>query len=178
MNDQSAVFNAPSKRKLKVFNAYGSHFNETDPTKAKPVLLMTADSLPMTFQIETLRKQGRDVAICNDLGQLQDLLFISVKRWSMLIIEIEGFGGISVMIERLLMLRRERPELAVILVSSRMAFHDFTLERLPICDVSLALPCTASDLQVAVRVAASNNAAWQLRLHELERSAERDAEAA
>jgi hypothetical protein len=49
-----------------------------------------------------------------------------------------------------------------------MAAHDFSTERLPICDSSMALPCTAADLHVAVQNAVSNNLIWQKRLEELD----------
>jgi hypothetical protein len=49
-----------------------------------------------------------------------------------------------------------------------MAAHDFSTERLPICDSSMALPCTAADLHVAVQNAVSNNLIWQKRLEEMD----------
>jgi hypothetical protein len=102
------------------------------------------------------------------MGQFQNLLGLPIEHWSMLIIEIEGFGGITAVIAKLLMLREEHPDLPIILASTRMAAHDFTTERLPICDSSMALPCTAADLHVAVENAVSNNLIWQKRLEELD----------
>ncbi len=133
-----------------------------------PVLVLTADSVSLTFQIEILRGQGCDVVVCSDLRQIQDLLGMPIEYWSMLIVEIEGFGGISAVIGPLLTLRRAHPDLPVVLASTRMPAHDFTQERLPICDASLALPCLASDLKVAIQNALENNEAWQRRVKDLE----------
>jgi hypothetical protein len=64
--------------------------------------------------------------------------------------------------------RGQNSDLPIILASTRMAAHDFSTERLPICDSSMALPCTAADLHVAVQNAVSNNLIWQKRLEELD----------
>ncbi|MEY3959469.1 MAG: hypothetical protein ACKO56_02040 [Paracoccaceae bacterium] len=154
--------------RLKVFKAHDKDASPTGPLTAGPVLVLAADPVPLTFQIEHLRKQGRDVAVCSDMGQFQNLLGLPIEHWSMLIIEIEGFGGITAVIGKLLMLREEHPDLPIILASTRMAAHDFTTERLPICDSSLALPCTAGDLYVAVENAVANNLIWQKRLEDLD----------
>ena len=153
--------------RLKVFKAHDKAA-PTGPLHAGPVLVLAADPAPLTFQIEHLRKQGHDVAVCSDMGQFQNLLGLPIEHWSMLIIEIEGFGGITSVIAKLLMLREEHPDLPIILASTRMAAHDFSTERLPICDSSMALPCTAADLHVAVQNAVSNNLIWQKRLEEMD----------
>jgi len=150
---------------------FKSHQRRSGPRitmAADPVLVLTADSVALTFQIEILRSQGCDVVVCNDLRQIQDLLGMPIEYWSMLIVEIEGFGGITSVIQPLLNLRRLHPDLPVVLTSTRMPAHDFTQERLPICDVSLALPCLASDLKVAIQNALENNEAWQRRISDLE----------
>jgi hypothetical protein len=163
--------------RLRVFKAHDKVTTPSGPLHAGPVLVLAADPAPLTFQIEHLRKQGRDVAVCSDMGQFQNLLGLPIEHWSMLIIEIEGFGGITAVIAKLLMLREEHPDLPIILASTRMAAHDFTTERLPICDSSMALPCTAADLHVAVENAVSNNLIWQKRLEELDSFASIDPDA-
>ena len=84
--------------RLKVFKAHDKDASPTGPLTAGPVLVLAADPVPLTFQIEHLRKQGRDVAVCSDMGQFQNLLGLPIEHWSMLIIEIEGFGGITAVI--------------------------------------------------------------------------------
>lgn len=158
---------------------FKSHQRQTGPRPSMttdPVLVLVADPAALTFQIEILRSQGCDVVVCPDMRQIQDLLGMPIEYWSMLIIEIEGFGGISAVIGNLLTLRRNHPDLPVILASTRMPAHDFTQERLPICDVSLALPCLASDLKVAIQNALENNEAWQRRVKDLDMAIRRGPE--
>ncbi len=167
---QRTLKNLESARdsRLKVFKAHDKDVAGESALTAGPVLVLAADSVPLTFQIEHLRKQGRDVAVCSDMGQFQNLLGMPIEHWSLLIIEIEGFGGITAVISKLMMLREEHPDLPIILASTRMSAHDFSAERLPICDASLALPCTAADLHVATLNAVNNNLIWQKRLEELD----------
>jgi hypothetical protein len=155
-------------KKIKIFKAHPTRNSRRGPMGEDPILVLAVDTVALTFPIERLRNQGRDVAVCSDMGQFQNLLGMPIEHWSMLIIEIEGFGGISAVIGKLMMLRQEHPNLPVLIASTRMPAHDFTLERLPICDASLALPCSASDLNVAVQNALMNNIAWQMRLEEIE----------
>lgn len=167
---QRTLKNLESARdsRLKVFKAHEKELSNESALTAGPVLVLAADPVPLTFQIEHLRKQGRDVAVCSDMGQFQNLLGMPIEHWSLLIIEIEGFGGVTAVISKLMMLREEHPDLPIILASTRMAAHDFTAERLPICDASLALPCTAADLHVAAMNAVTNNLIWRKRLEELD----------
>lgn len=152
---------------IRVFRARQAPKAERRPVTVDPVLVLAANPVALTFQIETLRDQGCDVVVSADLRQIRDLLGMPERYWAMLIIEIEGFGGISAVIGRLLALRREQPDLPVVLTSTRMPAHDFSLERLPICDASLALPSLASELSVALQNALNNNQVWQQRLADL-----------
>ena len=133
--------------------------------RAEPALVFAVDATALTFEIETLREKGRDVAVCQDLRQFSHLLG-SPRRgrqgWSLVMVEIDGFGGIFNVIDKLLSLRQERPALPVILASKRLREHDLSTERLPICDVSIALPASAAELHLAVQRANRNNFAWQM----------------
>lgn len=131
--------------------------------RVEPVLVFAADTSALTYEIETLRDKGRDVVACNDLRQFNYLLGSPRQSWSLMIVEIDGFGGIFGVFDKLLSLRQERPGLPVILASKRLREHDLSTERLPICDVSVALPTDAAELHLALLRANVNNFAWQMR---------------
>jgi len=131
--------------------------------RAEPALVFAVDATALTFEIETLREKGRDVAVCQDLRQFNYLVGSPRQGWSLMIVEIDGFGGVFNVLDKLLSLRQERPGLPVILASRRLREHDLSSERLPICDVSIALPTDAAELHVAVLRANVNNFAWQMR---------------
>ena len=133
------------------------------PLRLDPVLVFAAETAPVTYEIETIRHLGRDVALCPDLRRFNNLVGSPSRAWSLLFIEIEGFGGITSVLEKLRILRLERPDLPVVMASTRMRVHDLSVERLPVCDVSLALPADAADVNVALQKARVNNFAWQMR---------------
>jgi hypothetical protein len=81
----------------------------------------------------------------------------------MLEIDIDGFGGAQLVVARLMDLRRRVPSLPVIVISAEVQFHDFTTERLAVCDVTLRAPVTAAALDLALAEAAVNNLLWQAR---------------
>jgi CheY-like chemotaxis protein len=62
-----------------------------------------------------------------------------------------------------LRLRRYAPDMPVIMVSSRVAAHDFSAERMAICDVTLKKPVTRSAFFLALQAALDNHAHWQMR---------------
>lgn len=133
------------------------------PLRLDPVLVFAAATAPVTYEVETIRHLGRDVALCTDLRRFNNLVGSPSRVWSLLFIEIEGFGGISAVLDKLRILRLERPDLPVVMASTRMRAHDLSVERLSICDVSLALPADAADVNVALQKARVNNFAWQMR---------------
>lgn len=167
MSEESGTESRSKVDNVRVFRAHQVPTAGRVPLNVDPVLVLVADNAALTFQIETLRGQGCDVVVSADRRQIRDLLGMPDGYWAMLIVEIEGFGGISAVIGSLMTLRREQPELPVIIASTRTPSHDFSQERLPICDASLALPSIASELSVALQNAVSNNQAWRKRLEDL-----------
>lgn len=127
------------------------------------ILIFSSAVAVVNFEIEFLRQRGCNVVHCSDLRLMGQLLVETGQRWSFILFEIEGFGGPGKVLDRLMHLREEMPSMPVILKSTRSKSHDFSAERLPICDVSLGPLVSESDLDLAVSLAFSHNLMWQLR---------------
>ena len=52
----------------------------------------------------------------------------------------------------------------MILISDEVRFHDFSADRLPLCDVTLRGPLSAPALELALAEAPANNMIWQTRI--------------
>lgn len=77
------------------------------------------------------------------------------------LIDLDAMGGVENAYEALRRLREDRPGLPVILASNFFRADDFGLERLPLCDVSLRLPCSFAAFEFALSEAEINNQIWQ-----------------
>ena len=135
---------------------------------APSALLFASDLTSVLPQIDALTLLNISVSKCHDLDQFQTLLDDTSDNRSLVIVELDGFGGISTVIDRLLSLRLHRPDLVILLLSSKSRTHDFTTERLALCDVSLMMPCAAADIAAALACAVKNNAEWQRRVEDTE----------
>jgi len=83
-------------------------------------------------------------------------------------VDIDALGGIVVAYDGLRLLRNQRPNLPVIVVSEDLSANDFSLERLPLCDASLRAPVAYSALEYALTESREvNNPAWVARLKEM-----------
>lgn len=80
---------------------------------------------------------------------------------SHVVMDIESLGGISTAYAMIRRFRDRYPQVPVILISAEFAGDDLGTERLALCDVSLRVPFTFAALDLALREAATNNAAWQ-----------------
>lgn len=83
------------------------------------------------------------------------------------LVDIDALGGIAKMVEPLMKLRLHRPDLTVILLTEEGSSHDFGLERLALCDVTLRVPCSYAAFEFALVEAPINNRAWQERMVEI-----------
>lgn len=83
---------------------------------------------------------------------------------SYLLVDLDAMGGIARIAPDLMALRRDRPDLIVLLLSAEFERHDYGQERLALCDVSLRQPCTFAALELALLEGEINNWAWHERL--------------
>lgn len=90
-----------------------------------------------------------------------------LSDWSVVIISIDDFEGVSQVFKTLRTIRNDYPEVSVILTSKDFTASDLSKERLAICDVSLRSPCETASLTDAFISAYQNNKAWNERLEYL-----------
>lgn len=86
---------------------------------------------------------------------------------AVVLVDIDPLGGIAKMVEPLMKLRLHRPDLTVILLTEEAESHDFGLERLALCDVTLRVPCSYAAFEFAIVEAPINNRAWQERMENI-----------
>lgn len=130
----------------------------------RPVLFGTADPTADAAATLFLQTAGLDVLTCPSLRATLSRAHGQPLGWSGLILMIDGFGGPRLVADGLLSLRRKLPHLPVILVSEEVRFHDFSPERLALCDVTLRAPLSAPALELALAEAPVNNLVWQTRV--------------
>lgn len=130
----------------------------------RPVVFGAADPAAEAPAVRFLQDAGLDVLTCPTLRATLSRLHGQPMAWSGLILMIDGFGGPRLVADGLLSLRRKLPRLPVILVSEEVRFHDFSPERLPLCDVTLRGPLSAPALELALAEAPVNNLLWQTRM--------------
>lgn len=132
-------------------------------TDRRPVLFAAADSGAASPVGDWLRAAGYRVVPVEGFGLAIGELMAHRAAFAMLIVDIDGFGGPALVVDRLVDLRRRHPSLPVIMISGEVRFHDFTAERLGVCDVTLRAPVSAPALELALAEAAVNNLLWQAR---------------
>lgn len=119
-----------------------------------------AEPLLRTF----LQDAGFRIHTTNDFDIAVIRLCHVPRMASLVVISIDGFGGIVETIEPLLRLRECAPCLPLILASSEVNGSDLTTERLALCDVTLKTSAGPAALSNALTEAKVNNAIWQARL--------------
>ena len=102
---------------------------------------------------EVLLDQSADICFSRDLASLQNS--------NVLLVDIDGLGGILGLIDQLLCLRAQNRSRIIILLSAEFSRDDFDADRLSVCDASLRLPFSYARLEQAFVEAESNNMIWQ-----------------
>lgn len=85
-----------------------------------------------------------------------------------LFVDIDGFGGIAVIYDQLRKIRETLPSTSIVLLSSDFETDDFGTHRIMLADVSVRLPLTYSNLQLALIQGPFNNEVWNRRRMEIE----------
>lgn len=130
-----------------------------------PVLVLTS-----RHQLPAEVKKWLDQHACGGwIGRTLDAaaeLFHNA-RWGCLIVDVDSFKDLQDAVDTLVTLRQQRPNLPVILISAQVKRHDFSVERLPMCDVTLRIPVALEDLDFALQEAMINNHVWVMRCRKM-----------
>lgn len=126
-----------------------------------PALFVTTRPETLRRQIAALSQSGEVEAPRLALVDLPGALSLRPEAWSVVLVDVDAYGTVGTIFDALLAIRAAAG-VPVILLSSQ--FHgDLTLERLPLCDVSLRMPVAPDLLTAAIARAEVNNLAWRAR---------------
>ena len=143
-----------------------------DVQEASAVLIVGEKRDNARLLVDCLRDQGIEILTCKSLGDVRSRNRFA-HRWrlfsvSHLVVDVDDLGGIETIYSDLRRIRDTIPDLAVILISSRFAVDDFSLERLALCDASIRAKSSFAGIEFALSESLSvNNKAWQARLASL-----------
>lgn len=104
---------------------------------------------------------GLEGETLSDLKAAVELLRATGALWTAVVIDLDGFGSIGEVFEDIQALR-DAADAPVIITSSHFN-DDFSMERLPLCDVSVRAPASPTMLRLAFKQAETNYMAWKLR---------------
>ena len=104
-------------------------------------------------------------------GNFKDITyFVSVEGVpDYLFIDIDSFEGVAVIYDQLRNIRETLPHTTVVLLSSDFETDEFGTHRIMLGDVSVRLPLTYSNLQLALLQGPMNNEIWNRHRTEMER---------
>ena len=128
------------------------------PRHQSPVIIATKDRQRISALMGWIGDQGHPVVLADALAEME--YRVHAARCGCLIVDIDTFDDLVRAIDVLVQLREQRPNLMVILLSEQVRRDDFSLERLPLCDVTLRYPLEPADLAFALEEAAVNNRVW------------------
>lgn len=143
-------------------DAYPAMF-ATDLETDRPVAIATRRPSELGDAIGWVRAQGAAVLVGEALRGVVRPRFGGRSPFSILIADIDTLGDLDDVVEELLSLRAEMPDLPVILVSAGFGADDFGSDRLPLCDASVRWPLDFARLELAITEAQINNDLWQAR---------------
>ena len=137
------------------------------PNDGAPVVIVSANGRASSEHIGWIRATGRDVLCYNDFDVATEFAIANSGGIALMMIEIDGLGGIEAVFDRLRRLRDRAPAVPLAVLSSNVRSNNFSSDRLAICDVTLRVPVTLAALELAFSDAKENNLQWQRRALEM-----------
>lgn len=111
--------------------------------------------------------RGDEAHLVTDVDEAFGVLKNRPDAWSLVILDLDSFGGILELSDDLMEFRAEAPEVPVLLLSSGFSQDDLSEERLPMCDASVRSPALSPSIAKGVKAAVENNKSWRLRCKNL-----------
>ena len=148
--------------KLKVVKAYKKMF-DGPPSLQHPAFVCSESVAKSGLIIEWLRGAGLDVFFSTQFQDITEAANTSSINFSILYIDIESQNGIENIIDELIEFRSQFSKVPVVIISPVSNYHDFSTERLSICDVSMRFIYHLSQLERVTNTAIQNNEQWQKR---------------
>ncbi len=130
----------------------------------RPALFIASDQPGMTRYKGLLCQAGRQVLGRTMFDRTIAEVVSRPADWSLIVVNLDDYGGITRTVDGLLSLRRKAPAIPVILLTSEILFDDYSLERLPIADATLRMPTMLPNFEIGLAEAPVNNLEWQRRI--------------
>lgn len=160
--DEELLERLDRKLAIKQLKPYPKMFSSQTEIKYPP-LICAASTVALGDLTGWFRASGVPVNICNNTNDLEYHVEATDLLPSLIVLEVEGIGGFEKVLDPLLALRVNYPEIPVILISSEFTSNDFSSSRLYIADICLRHPLSLFQIEDALDVAFSNNKKWRKR---------------
>lgn len=148
---------------LELLPPFAQMFSTTLPMPAPPVFcafgIDAVDELVGWF-----RAAGIATGICPSLPDLEILLYHDQRSLPFVMLNGDAQGGMEANLWFLLQIRRDFPQMVVVLCSQAFRGNDFGTDRLPLADICVKTPFCLSLAEEYFHIAFDNNRAWQQRM--------------
>lgn len=125
------------------------------------ILLSKSYSIRQTIS-EMLESEGIGTLVSDSFEDIPHFV-IAERDPEYLLIDIDEYGGVSVLYDRLRGLRDTLPRTAIIILSSEFKTDDFGTHRMMLADISIRLPMTYENMNLALIQGPLNNQIYNAR---------------
>lgn len=145
---------------------------ESDVLAGFRFLFLGESAAPLANLRAGLRDAGAEEELFKSPRSFFNKALTEGDAQTLCVVNIDDFGGLGPLYERLRKFRDTAPFVPVVLLSFGFRSNDFTTTRLPVCDVSMRLPNNPESTSRLLNAAITNNHLWcaRHRLLRLERS--------
>jgi DNA-binding NtrC family response regulator len=140
---------------------------KVDGDVVKTFMLASNDREKFRNLSQFLKTFDADTLAIRSIQEATSIYQRRAREKTMLIVDLDTLTDGDRKYELLFDLRAHYPGLPVMLISESFARDDFSIERLPLCDVSLRAPTSFKSFEAGIKDALENNGAWQKRNSEL-----------
>jgi hypothetical protein len=140
---------------------------KVDEDVVKTFLLASNDREKFGNLTQFLKTFDADTLAIRSIQEATSIYQRRARGKTMLIVDLDTLTDGDKKYELLFDLRAHYHGVPVMLISDSFARDDFSIERLPLCDVSLRAPTSFKSFDTGIKDALENNAAWQKRISEL-----------